>query len=214
MRPQSRRDGQLRSTPSSPRITQKSRPELDLAIVERPISALRPFPHNARTHSKRQIHQIAASIQEFGFNSPILVDESNTIIAGHGRVEAAKLLGLSVVPTIRVDHLTDAQKRAYVLADNRLALNAGWDPEILAIELLFGGIQIGDSCSGSSNFIRSTGSHYFRNRWLSRLAIPPALSVASSFVSASSSSRYVCAAAVCRIVTWRAIISVAASTLG
>ena len=108
--------------------------EVDLAIVDRPVSALKPLSHNARTHSKRQIHQIAASIQEFGFNNPVLVDEANTIIAGHGRVEAAKVLGLSVVPTIRIEHLTDAQKRAYILADNRLALNAGWDPEILAIE--------------------------------------------------------------------------------
>ena len=106
----------------------------DLAIVERPVAALKPFAHNARTHSKRQVHQIAASIQEFGFTNPVLIDEANTIIAGHGRVEAAKVLGLAVVPAIRIDHLTDAQKRAYVLADNRLALNAGWDPEILAIE--------------------------------------------------------------------------------
>jgi ParB-like chromosome segregation protein Spo0J len=81
-------------------------------VVNCRISVLKPYPRNARTHSRKQIHQIAASIQEFSFNSPILIDEANIIIAGHGRVEAAKLLGLETVPTIRLDHLTDAQKRA------------------------------------------------------------------------------------------------------
>jgi DNA modification methylase len=106
-----------------------------LQIDNRPIAALKPFPHNARTHTKKQLNQIAASIREFGFTNPVLVDQSNVIIAGHGRVEAAKMLGLHKVPTIRIDYLNDAQKRAYVIADNKLALSAGWDPEILAIEL-------------------------------------------------------------------------------
>src|SRR5262249_50446535 len=95
---------------------------------------LKAFPRNARVHSKKQIHQIAASIREFGFTNPILIDQADVIIAGHGRVEAARSLGLQVVPTIRIEHLSDAQKRAYVIADSKLALNAGWDREILAIE--------------------------------------------------------------------------------
>jgi DNA modification methylase len=105
-----------------------------LSIAYLPIDMLKPYPRNARVHSTKQIHQIAASISEFGFTNPILVDQSNVIIAGHGRVEAAKLLGLDKVPTIRIDNLTDEQKRAYIIADNRIALNAGWDPDILAIE--------------------------------------------------------------------------------
>lgn len=107
---------------------------IDLRIEHRPISSLKSFPHNARTHSNKQLHQIAAAIREFGFTNPILIDQSGTIIAGHGRVAAAGLLGIASVPTIRLEHLSDAQKRAYVIADNRLAENAGWDPEILAIE--------------------------------------------------------------------------------
>jgi ParB-like chromosome segregation protein Spo0J len=106
-----------------------------MQIVERLISSLKPFPHNARTHSKKQLHQIAASIQSFGFTNPVLIDQHDTIIAGHGRVEAAKLLNRLAVPTIRIEHLSEAQKRAYVLADNKIAANAGWDSEILAIEL-------------------------------------------------------------------------------
>lgn len=108
-----------------------------LEISEIPIVKLRPFPRNARTHTTKQIHQILASIREFGFTNPIIVDESNTIICGHGRVEAAKLLNYEVVPAIRNGNLSDAQKRAYVLADNKLALNSGWDPEILAIEFQY-----------------------------------------------------------------------------
>jgi DNA modification methylase len=97
--------------------------------------ALKPYARNARRHSDKQIEQIAASIREFGFNNPVLVDAGGTIIAGHGRVEAGKRLGLAAVPVIRVDHLSDAQKRAYIIADNRLAELAGWDRELLAIEL-------------------------------------------------------------------------------
>lgn len=109
--------------------------EAPLAIAHLPIARLQPYPRNARTHSRRQIAQIAASIDEFGFNNPVLIDEANVIMAGHGRVEAARKLGLETVPCVRIEHLTDAQKRAYILADNKLALNAGWDPEILSIEL-------------------------------------------------------------------------------
>ncbi|MHC4406426.1 MAG: site-specific DNA-methyltransferase [Planctomycetota bacterium] len=103
----------------------------------RTVDELAPYTRNARTHTKKQIHQIAASIKEFGFTNPVLIDASGGIIAGHGRLEAAKLLGLHKVPTIRLDHLTDAQKRAYVIADNRLAELAGWDDELLAVELQY-----------------------------------------------------------------------------
>src|SRR5262249_44775014 len=105
------------------------------AIEHMPVASLRPYLDNARTHSKKQIRQIADSIRRFGFNNPILIGENGEIIAGHGRVEAAKLLGLDSVPTVRLAHLNAAQRRAYVLADNKLALNAGWDRELLAIEL-------------------------------------------------------------------------------
>ncbi len=106
-----------------------------LAVTCQTISSLRPYPKNARTHSKHQILQIAASMREFGFTNPVLVAADGTIIAGHGRVRAAQLLGMTEVPTIRLDHLTQEQIRAYILADNKLAENAGWDQSILAIEL-------------------------------------------------------------------------------
>lgn len=105
------------------------------AIAHVQISALKPYARNARVHSKKQVRQIAASIERFGFTNPVLVSEGGEIIAGHGRVEAAKLLGLKTVPTLCLAHLSDAERRAYVLADNKLALNAGWDSETLAIEL-------------------------------------------------------------------------------
>lgn len=98
-------------------------------------SALIPYARNARTHSENQIDQIAASIREFGFNNPILVKDDLTVIAGHGRLEAAKKLGLAEVPVIKLGHLSPTQIRAYILADNKLALNAGWDDEMLALEL-------------------------------------------------------------------------------
>ncbi len=107
----------------------------DLQIVTLPIETLRPYARNARTHSSKQIAQIVASICEFGFNNLVLIDRDGEIIAGHGRVAAAKKLGREVVPCVRLEHLTEAQKRAYILADNRLAEKAGWDREILAIEL-------------------------------------------------------------------------------
>lgn len=94
-----------------------------------------PYINNSRTHSESQIKQIAASIREFGFTNPILIDEAGTIIAGHGRVMAAQVLELDEVPTITLDGLSDAQRKAYVIADNKLALNAGWDTEILLAEI-------------------------------------------------------------------------------
>jgi ParB-like chromosome segregation protein Spo0J len=107
-----------------------------LKIVLRPIESLIPFARNPRTHSEEQIAQIAASIKEFGFTNPILLDGENGLIAGHGRLAAARLLGLKMVPCIELSHLSEAQKRAYLIADNKLALNAGWDEELLRLELL------------------------------------------------------------------------------
>jgi len=96
--------------------------------------SLRPYARNARRHSKAQIKQLAASIEQFGFVSSVLISDDGEIICGHGRVEAAKLLGLKAIPTVKLSHLSEAQRRAYVLADNQLALNAGWDKDLLAIE--------------------------------------------------------------------------------
>lgn len=107
----------------------------ELTIAYLPTDVLLPNPCNARTHSRHQRRQIAASIKAFGFTNPVLIDNRNTIIAGHGRVEAAKLLGIDRVPTVRLEGLTQDQIRAYVIADNRLAEKAGWAKEILAIEL-------------------------------------------------------------------------------
>lgn len=105
------------------------------ALIERPVASLKPSARNARTHSKKQIRQIAASIERFGFVNPVLVSDAGEIVAGHGRVEAARHLGLDQVPTLTLSHLSAAELRAYVLADNKLALNAGWDRELLALEL-------------------------------------------------------------------------------
>ena len=102
-----------------------------------PIRSLRPWAKNARTHSRKQIRQVADSIKRFGFTNPVLIDSENTILAGHARVAAAELLGIGEVPCLRIDTMTPAEKRAYVLADNKLALNAGWDEEILAEELKY-----------------------------------------------------------------------------
>jgi len=104
-------------------------------ITWRSVDQLIPYARNSRTHSKDQVAQIAASIREFGWTNPILVDGDGTIIAGHGRVMAARKLGEKDVPCIELGHLTDAQKRAYVIADNQLALNAGWDAEMLKVEI-------------------------------------------------------------------------------
>ena len=99
------------------------------------VADLVPYARNSRTHSPQQVDKIAASIREFGFLNPIIVDGQNGIVAGHGRVLAAQKLGLASLPVIEAGHLTEAQKRAYVIADNRLALDAGWDNDLLKIEL-------------------------------------------------------------------------------
>jgi ParB-like chromosome segregation protein Spo0J len=108
---------------------------ISLTIVYRAPAEIRPDPRNARTHSKRQTAEIATSIETFGFTNPILIDEANVIIAGHGRLLAAKALGLAQVPTITLRHLSDPQKRALRLADNKIALNAGWDTDLIKVEL-------------------------------------------------------------------------------
>lgn len=107
----------------------------NLSIVYQPTTELRAYARNARTHSKTQVRQIASSIEAFGFTNPILIDKRNTIIAGHGRLSAAQLLGIERVPTIRLEGLSEDQIRAYILADNKLAECAGWDDSILAVEL-------------------------------------------------------------------------------
>ena len=106
-----------------------------MQIKIKKINDLIPYANNARTHNAEQITQIASSIKEFGFNNPILIDKNNGIIAGHGRLEAAKKLGLTEAPTISLEHLTDSQRKAYILADNRIAINSGWDTELLSLEL-------------------------------------------------------------------------------
>lgn len=123
----------MATQPPTERSTEPA--NLDLKVRYQNVEALKPYGGNARTHSDKQIAQIAASIGKFGFNNPVLVDGDNRIVAGHGRVAAAKGLGLREVPTIRLDHLSDAERRAYVIADNRLAELAGWDRDILRIEL-------------------------------------------------------------------------------
>ena len=106
----------------------------DQLVADQDLTALDPNP---RTHSGQQIRQLAASILEFGFTNPVLIDEKGTILAGHGRIEAAKIVGLTEVPAVKIEHLTPAQKRAYVIADNRLAELAGWDRGLLALELAY-----------------------------------------------------------------------------
>ena len=98
------------------------------------VSSLIPYVRNSRTHSDEQVTKIAASIKEFGFLNPVIIDGENGIVAGHGRVMAAQKLGLTELPCIEASHLTDAQRRAYIIADNRLALDAGWDDEMLRVE--------------------------------------------------------------------------------
>jgi DNA modification methylase len=109
-----------------------SRPE---RLESLPLADLVPHDRNARTHSKKQLKQIADSIQRFGFTNPVLVDGKNSVVAGHGRIEAARMLGMIEVPVLRLERMTEAEKRAYVIADNRLAEMAGWDNELLALEL-------------------------------------------------------------------------------
>lgn len=97
--------------------------------------SLIPYVNNARTHSQEQVDQVAASIREFGFTNPILVDEQSNVIAGHGRLQAAQKLGLAEIPAIVVTNLTEAKRKALIIADNKLALNSGWDEQLLAIEI-------------------------------------------------------------------------------
>ena len=106
-----------------------------MKIEQRKTQELIPYVNNARTHSDEQIAQIAASIKEFGWTNPILLDGTNGIIAGHGRIMAARKLGMDTVPCIELSHLSDKQKKAYILADNRLAMNSGWDTQLLTLEL-------------------------------------------------------------------------------
>jgi DNA modification methylase len=107
-----------------------------MEIINKPIDLLIPYAKNARVHDDAQIAQLAGSIKEFGFNNPILIDKDNGIIAGHGRVMAARKLGLTEVPTILLDHLNETQRKAYILADNRIAINSTWDNEMLSLELM------------------------------------------------------------------------------
>ena len=106
-----------------------------LSVVSRPVADLRLDPNNPRLHARNQIRQIARSIETFGFNVPVLVDAQGQLIAGHGRVLAAQLLGMTHVPTIRLEHLTEAQTRAFMIADNRLTENSVWDDRLLAEQL-------------------------------------------------------------------------------
>lgn len=108
---------------------------LKLEVTYRPIESLIPYARNSRTHSDAQVAQIAASIREFGWTNPVLIDAEGGIIAGHGRIMAGRKLGIKEAPCIVLENLTDAKRRAYVIADNKLALNAGWDVELLKIEL-------------------------------------------------------------------------------
>jgi len=106
-----------------------------LQIIEVPIEDLIPYVNNARTHSDEQVAQIAASIREFGWTNPILIDGKNGIIAGHGRLAAARKLKMDAIPAIQLDGLSEAQKKALILADNKLALNSGWDDDLLRLEI-------------------------------------------------------------------------------
>lgn len=106
-----------------------------LTVIYKPIGDLIPYARNSRTHSDAQVAQISASIKEFGFTNPVLIDEDGGIIAGHGRILAARKLNIDEVPTITLEGLTKTQRQAYVIADNKLALNAGWDEELLKVEI-------------------------------------------------------------------------------
>jgi ParB-like nuclease domain len=149
------------------------------------VARLRPSACNARTHSRKQIRQIAGSIARFGFTNPILIDGDNHVIAGHGRLEAAKLLGLKHVPTLRLSSLDATQRRAYALADNKLALNSGWDRTALAIELQalvdvkFDAEVTGFSCAEIEVVLDSAdigrGSAVKTKRRRKTAAVPPAL---------------------------------------
>ena len=126
----------MRTAATAERRTRRERPPTGAHSVEwRPVETLIPYARNARTHSEAQVALIAGSIREFGFNNPVLIDGGNGVIAGHGRLLAARQLGMKRVPVIELGHLTDAERRAYILADNRLAEQAGWDRDLLALEV-------------------------------------------------------------------------------
>jgi hypothetical protein len=125
-------------------------PEMPTRIELVALSDLLPYARNSRTHSEAQVKKIVASIQEFGFTNPVLTAEDGEIIAGHGRVLAARKMGLQAVPVIRLPHLNEAQRRAYVIADNRIALDAGWDQELLRLEIGEIGDQIDLTVTGFS----------------------------------------------------------------
>jgi len=108
---------------------------MNLEVTYVATTDLIPYANNPRTHSDQQVAQVAASIQEFGFNNPILIDEHNSIIAGHGRLAAAQKLNMNIVPTILLEGLSEAQRKAYVIADNKLTENGGWDYDLLAVEI-------------------------------------------------------------------------------
>ena len=108
---------------------------MNLEVAYVATTDLIPYANNPRTHSEQQVAQVAASIQEFGFNNPILIDEHNSIIAGHGRLAAAQKLEMNTVPTILLEGLSEAQRKAYVIADNKLTENGGWDYDLLAVEI-------------------------------------------------------------------------------
>ena len=114
-------------------VNKMSRTTTEMNLVD--INKLIPYINNARTHSPEQINKLRASLREFGFVNPVIIDKDFNIIAGHGRVEAAKAEGIKEVPCVLVDYLTEAQKKAYILADNRMAMDAGWDEEMLKVEL-------------------------------------------------------------------------------
>ena len=130
-----RKGGQLRASNDMSTLPATITPAMARRIEIWPTARLVPYARNARTHSPEQVAQIAASIVEFGFTNPILVDSMDGIIAGHGRLLAARKLGLAEVPVVVLDHLSETQRRAYIIADNRLAMNAGWDEKVLAHEL-------------------------------------------------------------------------------
>lgn len=130
-----REQGASRETATEAVVADLPADSQHLHVAYRPVEALIPSARNARTHSEEQIAQVAASIREYGWTNPVLVDGANGVIAGHARLLAARKLGLKVVPVIELAHLTEAQKRAYMLADNQLALNAQWDTDLLRIEL-------------------------------------------------------------------------------
>lgn len=123
-----------------------------MKVVTKAVADLIPYVRNSRTHSDAQVAQIAASIKEFGWTNPILIDGENGIIAGHGRLLAARKLGQDKVPVIELAHMTEAQKRAYIIADNKLALNADWDHELLRLEIEDIQNEINLNLLGFSNF--------------------------------------------------------------